>query len=224
MKMIDMKLVNQKGFTLIELLVVIAIIGLLASVVLVGLVTARERSRLTRANADIYQLAHAAEVLATDTGKWPGGCPAKGGEHPDMPINGPTNLAGFNSSPLVDTNAFIGITESPPLPEASNPYSIHYSSLSAGGTFPNHVSLCRWYPSEVQNWKGPYIQTSASAANDPWGTPYMFDMDYCIKDSVGVNHSYPAVVSFGPNKVKQDPCSNPTSDDVYKQLPGGEKT
>lgn len=36
---------NKKGFTLIELLVVIAIIGILASVVLVSLVSQRQRAR-----------------------------------------------------------------------------------------------------------------------------------------------------------------------------------
>lgn len=53
---------NKKGFTLIELLVVIAIIGILSSVVLASLNSARKKSRDARRVADVGQLRLALEL------------------------------------------------------------------------------------------------------------------------------------------------------------------
>ena len=53
---------KQKGFTLIELLVVIAIIGILSSVVLASLNSARQKSRDARRISDLKQLQLALEM------------------------------------------------------------------------------------------------------------------------------------------------------------------
>lgn len=67
---------SSKGFTLIELLVVIAIIGLLASVVLVSLGSAKLKSRDARRLGDIQQIKSGLDIYYNlgngypDTNSW----------------------------------------------------------------------------------------------------------------------------------------------------------
>jgi len=58
---------NQKGFTLIELLVVIAIIGILSSIVLVSLNSARSKARDAKIKGDMAGI-NTALVLYSDSG------------------------------------------------------------------------------------------------------------------------------------------------------------
>ncbi len=66
-----MKMNKTKGFTLIELLVVIAIIGILSSVVLASLNTAREKSRDAKRVSDIKQIQLALELYFDSNGEYP---------------------------------------------------------------------------------------------------------------------------------------------------------
>lgn len=56
---------KKQGFTLIEMLVVVAIIGLLSSVVVVGLGSARSKARDAKRIADVQQIMASAEVAYT---------------------------------------------------------------------------------------------------------------------------------------------------------------
>ncbi|HTP56807.1 MAG TPA: prepilin-type N-terminal cleavage/methylation domain-containing protein [Candidatus Paceibacterota bacterium] len=58
----------SKGFTLVELLVVIAIIGVLATLVLLQLGTARARARDTKRITDVNQIRTAVEQYFEDNG------------------------------------------------------------------------------------------------------------------------------------------------------------
>lgn len=62
---------QNKGFTLIELLVVIAVISLLSATVLVSFEGARQRGRIARAQADLYELRNDILLLEHDTGLHP---------------------------------------------------------------------------------------------------------------------------------------------------------
>jgi prepilin-type N-terminal cleavage/methylation domain-containing protein len=61
---------GERGFTLIELLVVIAIIGILATIVLVSLNSAREKARNTRRISDLRQIQLGNEIYYDDVGNY----------------------------------------------------------------------------------------------------------------------------------------------------------
>ncbi|MBU0707788.1 prepilin-type N-terminal cleavage/methylation domain-containing protein [Patescibacteria group bacterium] len=62
---------NKKGFTLIELLVVIAIIGLLSTLAIVSLNTAREKSRDSKRASDMRVIQSGVELYINETGMAP---------------------------------------------------------------------------------------------------------------------------------------------------------
>jgi len=87
---------HQKGFTLIELLVVIAIIGLLASVVLLALNSARQKSRDAKRLADVRQVASALELYFNDNSRYP--ATAEYGYGGTLPLS-PTYLTALPTYP-----------------------------------------------------------------------------------------------------------------------------
>lgn len=62
---------KQQGFTLIELLVVVAIIALLTSIALIGLISAREKSRNVKRLADMTQMNTALELYNAQNKGYP---------------------------------------------------------------------------------------------------------------------------------------------------------
>ncbi|MFH1790324.1 MAG: prepilin-type N-terminal cleavage/methylation domain-containing protein [bacterium] len=64
---------NKRGFTLIELLVVIAIIGLLSTLAVVALGSARVKARDSKRLSDVKQVQTALELYYTDNNEYPAG-------------------------------------------------------------------------------------------------------------------------------------------------------
>ena len=115
---------NNKGFTLIELLVVIAIIGILSSVVLASLNSARQKSRDARRIADIKQIQLALELYFDSSRSYPVGAES-GANFTGM---APTYIA---TIPVDPTNLATGY---------------QYKSLTAGATPTDcTASPCNYY-------------------------------------------------------------------------------
>jgi len=106
---------RNKGFTLIELLVVIAIIGILSSVVLASLNSARAKSRDAKRVSDIKQLQLALELYFDDNGQYPIATTAALLVTPGYLPTIPTDPAAGNPPYLyfaLDTNGVVATCES----------------------------------------------------------------------------------------------------------------
>ena len=108
------KVNSHRGFTLIELLVVVAIIGILSSVVLASLNSARAKARDTRRLSDMRQIQRALEMYYDANGSYPNPgwgwrseCNGWGGFTPNNVIPGltPTYLPSFPADPTMNKTA-----------------------------------------------------------------------------------------------------------------------
>ena len=124
---------GRKGFTLIELLVVIAIIGLLSSVVLASLTTARDKARDASRIAAFNGIRNALELYKTTNGIYPQ--TFLPGNSPDYNYTGPLWGEGtcVSCAPYTGTNIIPGLVPKylpllPNDPRATNSYEYFYSS------------------------------------------------------------------------------------------------
>lgn len=115
-----MKFNDKKGFTLIEILVVVAIIGILASVVLVGLGPAQKQGRDARRISDLKQVETALQLYFNKCGFYPGGI------NPDQPCTDRSAPADWTALKEALLGSGIGVNSIPcdPLDSTcvSNPY------------------------------------------------------------------------------------------------------
>ena len=99
--------IKKRAFTLIELLVVIAIIGLLASIVLIALNSARAKSRMAARVATLRELSTALELYYNDhngypatAGGWYTSCDGAHTANTVIPGLTPNYIPELNADPL----------------------------------------------------------------------------------------------------------------------------
>lgn len=143
---------NKSGFTLIELLVVIAIIGLLSTLSVLALNTARAKARDAKRISDVKQIQTALEMYYNDVNDYP----AQASITPGQSIGSSNGvfLRQIPSAPLpTDGGAVCGsnVTE----------YTYTYSSATTGGNASYQIRYC--LGSTVNNITGQQIQTATPA-------------------------------------------------------------
>jgi len=123
---------RQNGFTLIELLVVISIIGLLSSVVLSSLNSARMKARDANRLSDMRQIRLALEMYYNDNGSYPGNTDTGDCSGWDVGFNGGQGSGGPFIQPL-ENGGFIATPGDPTSTGNCGGYSYYrYSAGSYG--------------------------------------------------------------------------------------------
>lgn len=104
-----MKYRTNKGFTLIEILIVVAIIGILASIVLVGLNPSKKAANDARRLSDLKQVQNALELFYNKCGYYPvPGVSETGSSCNDFT----THKSGQTPDPTQETVTWTGLTNS----------------------------------------------------------------------------------------------------------------
>jgi len=133
----------KSGFTLIELLVVIAIIGLLSTLSILALNTARARARDAKRVADVKQIQTALEMYYNDAGTYPLAASTTAGN--PISYSGNTYLAAIPTPPTPANDG----TCTTPAPNytysydtSGSSYHINYcvGAQTGGVTAGNHVA------------------------------------------------------------------------------------
>jgi prepilin-type N-terminal cleavage/methylation domain-containing protein len=142
---------NKSGFTLIELLVVIAIIGLLSTLSVLALNTARAKARDAKRISDVKQIQTALEMYYNDVSDYPGDASVTPGQA--ISSGNGTFLRQIPSAPLPTDGAVCG----------SNVTAYTYTRVAAttGGNASYQIRYC--LGSTVNSITGNVMQTATPA-------------------------------------------------------------
>ncbi len=157
----------SQGFTLVELLVVIAIIGVLATLVLVQLGTARGKSRDAKRISDIAQLRSALELFYDDNGA----------RYPIANTAAPNNVNSHGVPGgilFTDISKYLSVNTAPMDPIRAAPYN--YASAGSA-TAPTAYHL--WVQLEQKNTSALAADADANStlASAPWNVGPLGDVE-----------------------------------------------
>jgi len=127
---------SKKGFTLIELLVIIAILGLLASIIVMGLSRAQAQARDGKRKGEVDALRKALAIYETEQGNYPESSNWIRIEE-DAENNGPFSQALQDYLPEMPKDPLWGQEKEP-----GKPYSYQYTTGDTGGEgYKVHVEM-----------------------------------------------------------------------------------
>ncbi len=129
---------NKKGFTLVELLVVVAIIGLLSTLAVVALGSARQKARDAKRLSDIKQVQTALELYFSDNNTYP--VVAAAGVTLGDASNKTLSSVGFAASATAPT--YMGLVPANPAPGGA---AYGYNSKASDGTTNCTAAPCPAY-------------------------------------------------------------------------------
>lgn len=129
-------MINKRGFTLIELLVVIAIIGLLSTLAVVALSSARQKARDAKRLADLKNIETGLEFYYNDNNAYPGGSAANLGSTDYKCLD----TAGYHTLAACAANAYLPNIPVGPSPSEYYVYTAASSSYSISATLEGSVS------------------------------------------------------------------------------------
>jgi len=128
-------MIKKKGFTLIELLVVVAIIGLLATMSIIALNTARAKARDAKRIADVKQIQTALELYYNDNGDYPAAVTAAG-----TIASGTVYMSQVPTAPTPADGTACASLNSYVYTKQTGSYSLQYCLGAATGNLPLGVS------------------------------------------------------------------------------------
>lgn len=185
----------SRGFTMIEAVITIAIVAILAAILVPMISSNIDSAKLSRAQADVGQIAKAVVQFRQDLDRWPierNGNIAYllySGQSGDIPSGWP----GFPAANMADLNHEL----------VNNGENEERGTSTVGAA----------------TWKGPYL---TEVRPDPWGNSYVINSQHLTSGapqppavyvvSAGPGHEAVLQVPFGGGSIPTD------SDDIYRRI------